>query len=93
MHICGFGTEVVHSNAYSLHVGIPLKKQIINFLKYAHSNSEFQPSMMRIPATILRCNKVLDKHMFDEFFGDITCLDLFPMNIMLSKFEDHAQFW
>ena len=57
MHICGFGTEVVHSNAYSgieLHVGIPLKKQIINFLKYAHSNSEFQPSMMRTPATILR---------------------------------------
>ena len=60
MHICGFGTEVVHSNAYSgieLHVGIPLKKQIINFLKYAHSNSEFQPSMMRIPATILRWNE------------------------------------
>ena len=29
MHICGFGAEVVHSNAYSgieLHVGIPLKK-------------------------------------------------------------------
>ena len=29
--------------------------------------------------------------MFDEFFGDITCLDLFPMSIMLSKFEDYAQ--
>ena len=37
--------------------------------------------------------KVLDKHMFDEFFGDITCLDLFPMSFVLYKFEDHAQFW
>ena len=26
-------------------------------------------------------------------FGDITCLDFFPMSIMLSKFEDHAQYY
>ena len=47
MHICGFGTEVVRSNAYS-GIELHVEKQIINFLKYAHSNSEFQPSMMRI---------------------------------------------